>query len=144
MNKKILAFIFVIPFAALLTWTMWLYTQQATGKEVKVAVTGYDPRDLLSGHYIQYTIDWDRTDCGQFSDGICPKNEFCKEVRWGRQCRFYIPEKNARELDRLFWRRNTTDMIFEVVYSYHKGSEPLAKQLLINGKDWRESLEKNR
>ena len=50
MNKKILAFIFVIPFAALLTWTMWLYTQQATGKEVKVAVTGYDPRDLLSGH----------------------------------------------------------------------------------------------
>lgn len=142
MNKKILALIFVIPFIALFAWTMWLYTQQATGKEVKVAVTGYDPRDLLSGHYIQYTIDWDRTDCGQFSDGICPKNEFCKEARWGRQCRFYIPEKNARELDRLFRRRNTTDMIFEVVYSYHKGSEPLAKQLLINGKDWRESIEK--
>ena len=142
MNKKILAGVFIVPFIALFAWTMWLYTQQETGKEVKVAITGYDPRDLLSGHYIQYTIDWNRTDCSQFSDGICPKDEFCKEARWGRQCRFYIPEKNAEELDRLFWRRNTTDMIFEVAYSYHKGTEPLAKQLLINGKDWRESLEK--
>ncbi len=142
MNKKILAIAFFIPFITLFAWTMYLYTQQAMGKEIKVAVTGYDPRDLLSGHYIQYTIDWNRTDCSQFSDGVCPKDEFCKEARWGRQCRFYIPEKNAKELDSLFWRRNTTNMIFEVVYSYNKGSEPLAKQLLINGKDWRESLEK--
>ncbi len=141
MNKKILALVFIIPFVILLAWTIWLYAQQATGKEVKVAVNGYDPRDLLSGHYIQYTIDWDRTDCRQFPNGICPKNEFCKNARWGRQCRFYIPEKNAAELDELFWRRRVTGMIFEVVYSYRKGSEPLAKQLLINGQDWRESLE---
>ena len=140
MNKKLLATILFIPFISLLAWTMWLYVQQTTGQEIKVAITGYDPRDLLSGHYIQYTIDWNRTDCNQFSDGICPKNDFCKKTRWNRQCRFYVPEKNARELDRLFWNRNTTDMIFEVVYSYNKGHEPLAKQLLINGKDWRESL----
>ena len=142
MNRKILAFVFVVPFVVLCSWTMLLYMQRVTGKEVKVAVMGYDPRDLLSGHYIQYTIDWNRTDCSQFPDGNCPKDEFCKQARWGRQCRFYIPEKNAKELDRLFSRRNTTDMIFEVVYSYHKGQEPLAKQMLINGKDWRESLGK--
>ena len=142
MNRKILAFVFVVPFVVLCSWTMLLYMQRVTGKEVKVAVMGYDPRDLLSGHYIQYTIDWNRTDCSQFPDGNCPKDEFCKQARWGRQCRFYIPEKNAKELDGLFRRRNTTDMIFEVVYSYHKGKEPLAKQMLINGKDWRESLGK--
>ena len=142
MNKKILAFLFVIPLMCLFAWTMWLYVQQTTGLEIKVAVTGYDPRDLLSGHYIQYSIDWLRTDCRQFPDGICPGNEFCKNSRWGRQCRFYIPEADAKELDYLFWRRDTTNMIFEVVYSYHKGSEPLAKQLLINGKDWREMLKK--
>ena len=140
MNKKTLALSFFIPFFALLTWTMWLYTQQTTGKEVIVAVTGYDPRDLLSGHYIQYTIDWEKTDCRQFAGGICPEEEFCREARWGRQCRFYIPENNARELDILFRRRNATDMVFEVVYSYNRGHEPLAKKLLINGKDWRESL----
>ena len=143
MNKKILALVFIIPFFALFAWTIWLYVQQATGKEVKVAVIGYDPRDLLSGHYIEYKIDWNRTDCNQFSNGVCPTDEFCvEEGTWGRLCRFYIPEIDAKELDRLFRRRNTTDMIFEVVYSYHEGTEPLAKQLLINGKDWQESLER--
>lgn len=141
MNKKFLALIFAIPLLCLLSWTVWLYFQQATGIEIRVAVTGYDPRDLLSGHYIQYTIDWERTDCAQFADGNCPKDEFCKEARWGRQCRFYIPENNAQELDKMFWHRNATDMVFEVIYSYHKGTEPMAKQLLINGKDWRESLD---
>lgn len=142
MNKKTLALIFYTPLLVLLVWTAWLYGLQMTGEEVTVAIRGYDPRDLLSGHYIQYTIDWNRTDCRQFSDNICPQNEFCKEARWGRQCRFYIPEKDAKKLDRLFWRRNDTDMIFEVVYSYRKGRPPLAKQLLINGKDWRKSLNK--
>ena len=142
MNKKVLLVILFLPLVALLGWVSYLYVQQSLGQNIKVAVTGYDPRDLLSGHYIQYTIDWDRTDCTQFSDGICPENEFCKKGRWGRQCRFYIPQKNARELDSLFWKRNTTDMIFEVIYSYRRGSEPIAKQLLINGKDWREMIEK--
>lgn len=141
MNKKGLAALFFIPFVCLLCWTIWLYIQRETGQEVKVAVMGYDPRDLLSGHYIQYTIDWNRTDCSQFKGGSCPANAFCKEARWGRQCRFYIPEANAKKLDSLFRRRNTTNMIFEVVYSYHEGLEPLPKQLLINGKDWHESLD---
>ena len=99
MNKKILAVIFIIPFISLIFWTMWLYTQQVTGTEIKVAVMGYDPRDLLSGHYIRYSIDWNRTDCTQFPNGVCPEDEFCKDARWGRECRFYIPEKNARELE---------------------------------------------
>ncbi len=142
MNKKILALVFIIPFITLLSWTGWLYIQQMCGKDVKVAVMGYDPRDLLSGHYIQYSIDWDKTDCSQFLNGVCPRDEFCLEAEWGRQCRFYIPEKNAEELDNLFRNRDRNNMIFEVIFSYHKRSEPIAKQLLINGKDWRESLNK--
>ena len=35
MNKKILAVIFIIPFISLIFWTMWLYTQQVTGTEIK-------------------------------------------------------------------------------------------------------------
>ena len=143
MNKKILALLLFAPLIALFAWTASLYVRQATGRDVIVAIQGYDPRDLLSGHYIQYTIDWNRTDCGQFFNGVCPRKEFCKEARWGRQCRFYIPEANAKELDSLFRRRDTTDRGFEVIYSYKKGGNPLAKQLLINGKDWRESLKKN-
>jgi hypothetical protein len=125
---------------AMLGWTAWLYAQKTNGKEVKVAITGYDPRDLLSGHYIQYTIDWEKTDCSQFAGKICPRDEFCKQKKWGRECRFYIPEANAKQLNTLFLQRNSTDMVFEVVYSYNKGFEPLAKQLLINGQDWHYSI----
>ncbi|MBQ4084714.1 MAG: GDYXXLXY domain-containing protein [Alphaproteobacteria bacterium] len=142
MNKKFLILALSFPFIALIVWTISLYIQQSTGTEIKVAIMGYDPRDLLSGHYIRYTIDWKKTDCSQFPNGICPKEEFCKQSRFGNQCRFYIPERHAEKLDRLFRRRNNTTMIFEVIYSYQAGREPLAKKLLINGKDWRESLKK--
>ena len=140
MNKKFLMFLFFIPFVCLFCWTTWLYMQRETGKEVTVTISGYDPRDLLSGHYISFTIDWDKTDCTQFPDDICPKSEFCTETAWGRQCRFYIPEENAEKLNNLFLWRNSTGKVFEIVYSYHKGSEPLAKRLLINGTDWYKAL----
>ncbi len=143
MNNKILAVILIVPFLCLAGWVMYLTVQRETGQEVTVAVAGYDPRDLLSGHYIQYTIDWNRTDCSQFENAVCPKDAFCKEARWGRQCRFYVPENSARELDSLFWSRNTTDMVFEIIYAYKEGTEPIAKQMLINGKDWRDALDKN-
>ena len=140
MKTKIWAVCFAVPFVCLLLWTLYLGWQRQSGSEITVAITGYDPRDLLSGHYIQYEIDWARTDCSQFPQGICRPQDFCKQARWGRQCRFYVPQRYARELDRLFRRRNDTDLKFEIVYSYQPGKQALAKQLLINRKDWRESL----
>ncbi len=144
MNNKIyLLFLFVAPLLCLMAWTGSLYMQRSNGVDIKVAVTGYDPRDLLSGHYISYTIDWDKTDCSQFPDGVCRADEFCdgffkERTFWGinRQCRFYVPEQYARSLDTLFRNRNNEDMVFEVIYSYSKGHKAIAKQLLINGKDW--------
>lgn len=140
MNRKILLIAILFPIVCLMSWVSFLFIQRETGQDIIVSVQGYDPRDLLSGHYIQYTIDWEKTNCQQFETGVCPKDEFCKEARWGRQCRFYIPENKAHQLDRLFWKRNSTDMIFEVVYSYHKNKTPIAKSLLINGKDWKEFI----
>lgn len=141
MDKRVWAVLFALPLVCLMTWTAYLTYQRDSGREVKVAVQGYDPRDLLSGHYIQYQIDWDKTDCAQFMDSVCPKDEFCVEARWGKQCRFYVPEKAAPRLDNLFrqfrWNKNS-DITFEVIYAYKKGSHPIAKQLLINGQDWRE------
>lgn len=41
-----------------------------TGAEWAVHIRGYDPRDLLSGQYLRYTIDWklEGEDC---RDGAC-------------------------------------------------------------------------
>jgi len=138
MNKKYYWLIaFAIPLICLIGWSISLSIEQKSGQEVRLPITGYDPRDVLSGHYIQYKIDWKRADCTQFPNGRCPdKNLFCKEARWGQQCRFYIPEENAHHLDDIFRARNKTQDVFEVVYSYRPGRKAMAKQLLINGKDW--------
>lgn len=145
LHRKVLAAALVVPFVALMGWLLLLTHQRETGAEVTVAVEGYDPRDLLSGHYIQYEIHWGRTNCAQFDKGICPQDDFCNgEALWGyqprtRSCRFYVPEQNAGTLDRLL-ALNDAQASFEVVYSYHPGKKPLAKKLLINGQDWKEYL----
>ncbi|WP_428075206.1 GDYXXLXY domain-containing protein [Candidatus Avelusimicrobium luingense] len=140
MKKRLLLAVFFLPLICLIGWTIFLTVSRNQGTEVKVAVRGYDPRDLLSGHYIAYQIDWAKTDCDQFPDSICPKEKFCHQARWGRQCRFYIPEQYAKELDDLFRKRNSTDTVFEIIYSYRPGHKPLAKEMLINGRAWKAAI----
>ena len=144
MKKPLLLAVLFLPLVCLIGWTIFLTASRNQGKDVKVAVMGYDPRDLLSGHYIQYQIDWNRTDCSQFPGKTCPKKDFCHQARWGRQCRFYIPEQYAKELDELFRKRNTTDTVFEVVYSYRPGRKPFAKEMLINGRAWKASVQQGK
>lgn len=137
MNKKMTALILFLPLICLSVWIGGLQIQRDNGMDVKTVITGYDPRDLLSGHYLQYQIDWEKTDCRQFADNTCPQQDFCKDARWGKQCRFYVPEEYAAKLDNLFRNGN---FVFEVVYSYHKGRPAMAKQLLINGAEWLEFI----
>lgn len=143
--NKLIPILFLIPVLFLAIWVNVLKIRQENGQPVTVRIMGYDPRDLLSGHYIQYQIDWNKTDCTQFEKGICPQKEFYTTKRRGRpitNLRFYIPEENATQLDRLF-RIRSDQLTFEVVYAYRKGVQPLAKQLLINGMDWREYIKTN-
>jgi len=136
MRKSVLAAMLFAPIAGLLFWVLFLALSQIGMQEVKVQIMGYDPRDLIAGRYLAYQIDWDKTDCGQFENGVCPKEEFCVEATWGRQCRFYVAEAKAHMLDLHFMHRKPDD-VFEVIYKYKKGRTPIAKKLLINGKDWR-------
>jgi hypothetical protein len=142
-KNKLIAIFLSLPILCLFSWTLFLLIQRETWREIIVSIQWYDPVDLLSGHYIQYQIDWYRTDCSQFENNICPQPEvFCPKQTWWNQCRFYIPEENASELDNLFRQRNLENMVFEVLYSYKIWHTPIAKQLLINKKDWKEYLEK--
>ena len=142
MKNKINAILISIPCAALLIFTLVLTIRFCIAKEVTVAISGYDPRDLLSGHYISYQIDWNKTDCSQFENNECPIEYFAKHkehAQWGGRYRFYIPQENAELLDRLFRSRNKN---FQVVFSYSKRSAPLGKRLLIDGIEWRKALQK--
>lgn len=53
-----LAIALALPLAALaVIWGMtWRAAQQ--GQEWLIPVQGYDPRDLLRGHYVRYRYDW--------------------------------------------------------------------------------------
>lgn len=138
MKRHILIAWLALPVVCLLAWITYLSFERHKGYDVTVVITGYDPRDLLAGRYIAYQIDWQKTDCKQFKNNICPKQRFCHEAKWGRQCRFYVPQARAAYLDQLFSKRVNTGDVFEVVYTYHEKHLPIAKTLLINGRDWRE------
>lgn len=141
MKKKVLwGLVLAVPFVALLGWTAHTAHVRRTALEIVLPVRGYDPRDLLSGHYIEYQIDWDRVDCNVFPDGKCDTAAFGDS--WRGQ-RFYIPESRAGELDRLFRGRNSDTMKFSVAYAYvGKGRPAIAKKMLINGVEWSEYLRK--
>ena len=55
---------FFLPFALLLPLIglglIWLQTERESheGSEWDVPIEGYDPRDLLRGHYVQFRYDW--------------------------------------------------------------------------------------
>lgn len=132
LHRHIIIALLAFPCFALLAWSISLATQRNDGREVEIVIQGYDPRDLLSGHYIRYQHDWQQTDCHQFDNNICPKEAFCE------RCRFYISETHANELDDIL--RHTDQTRVTVVYSYQKGKEPFAKKLMIDGKPYAEVL----
>lgn len=66
----------MMPAVLLAVWAGYLLWQISAGMPVKIKLRGYDPRDLLAGQYISYVLDWEATDCAQFAQGICPKDEF--------------------------------------------------------------------
>ena len=54
--KKILAISF--PVIVLFFWTLSLEFKKSSGKEYQLRIEGYDPRDLLSGHYLRFRLSF--------------------------------------------------------------------------------------
>ena len=126
--NKIKVFILLLPFMAICSWALYYANFVKNAPEVVLPITGYDPLNLLSGHYIEFRIDWKRANCHQSDwNGSCPISEFAKTTR------FYVPENRAQELERII---NNNRYKAEVVFAYEKGSDPVPKELLIDGKSW--------
>ena len=123
--NKVKTFILLIPFIGMLCWAMYYATFVKNATEVILPITGYDPRNLLSGHYIEFQIDWSKANCRQADwHGSCPKSEF-QGIN-----RYYVPENKARELEYLI---NNNQYTSEILFAYETGMRPVAKELLING-----------
>lgn len=132
MNKKMQNILIIFtPFFLILLWVGCIVYGTLQGKEVKLRIQGYDPRDLLAGYYIEYTIDWNNTDCTQFENNICPKEEFTKKKL--NRGRFYTTQEEAQKLEKEL--SNTQNKV-EIIYSYRKNKYPYVLRLLINEKSW--------
>ncbi|MBF0368860.1 MAG: GDYXXLXY domain-containing protein [Magnetococcales bacterium] len=153
----------LIPIMALSALAWQKHRLFTTGTEVTFAIQGFDPRDLLSGHYLIYRIDYQAEDPCQADNGqtehgspvwLCieprafhlyaPSRERCPLTIPGR-CekrrfkagleRFYIPEEEARPLDRLV--RNSRGSL---IVSVTPRGGAVVKELLIDDQPWREFL----
>lgn len=143
MKNKLLLFILLIPVICLFVWNCFLWHDKDSGTEITVRIMGYDPRDLLSGHYIRYRINWDKTDLTQFENKAITKDDFVDSLN-KTSYRFYVSEAHAKYLDKLLmesWNAKEEDKKkVEVVYSYKKGKHPIAKKLLVDGQPYQKVI----
>lgn len=87
-----------LPFLAMGIWLTSLLGREVESKVFSVNVQGFDPRDLLSGHYLRYQVALD-SPCPQMTSatkevcacfdtkGVFPR--FCES----HECRYFIPGK---------------------------------------------------
>lgn len=128
LKKYILPAAIFFPLVILALWTARLQLNLNHARKVLVTVEGYDPRSLISGHYLQLRPVWDKTDCGQFSRQRCPVESFENNYR------FYLPENIAPELERLIWKRQPA-MQLEFALSH---GTPLVRELFIENNLWKD------
>jgi len=54
----------LLPLLVIAGWAGYHEYSVRSGTEVEFKVVGYDPRDLLSGHYLNYRVDYGVDVCG--------------------------------------------------------------------------------
>lgn len=131
MNKKgYRLYLLLLPFLGVAMWVCYFVAFIEHSTEIKLPISGYDPRNLLSGHYVAYRIDWDKADCNQADwNGACPIRTFKTSQR------FYVPEESAYAIERAI---NQPNVKAEIIFSYQKGKTAVARDLLIDGKSFKD------
>ena len=121
MKNKLLYSLLYIP-ALVLSGVMIYYTTESNFSKVEIAVQGYDPKDFFSGYYMNLQPDWEKTDCSQFENNVCPVQEFRPVYN------YYIRREQSEKLSQ---KVNAGDV--KLVFSYAKGHMPMVVDLKVNG-----------
>lgn len=145
----------LVPIVALGVLTGYKHYRVTIGTEVILPIEGYDPRDLLSGHYLTYRVNYgaknicEQSKSNQYTVGyVClqpkhftyfkPKScqimikGTCNGTRFKAGIeRFYIPEDQAVKLD-----KDVRSKKGSIVLSVTPDGHAQIKDLLIDGKPW--------
>ena len=165
MNKKLLMVV-MIPFVLLCLLIARAEYHINTGTQWDFKITGYDPRDLLRGHYLRFRIayDWQesRKDCVEDRGcAYCLTNNVGEQApkvqiidtHFAKQCdgfmqygelqeplnRFYIPETQAKLAEDLL-RQARIDNTAYLRLSINKAGIARIVDLLIDGRPLGELL----
>ncbi|WP_020558069.1 GDYXXLXY domain-containing protein [Thiofilum flexile] len=155
-----LALAIALPLALLTSNAAWHVYQLNQGVEIHLPIQGFDPRDLLAGHYLTYQVDYGlgdfcpreainaarqrhtlclhpkqstaTADCTLPLEGFCNQEGFKAGIE-----RFYIPEQYADDLDKAI-RGQKGEIVIMV-----KSGKATLKSLLIEHKPWLEFIQRN-
>ena len=153
-SPKVLIIILAIPIIALFALVIYKKHILSVGKEVTLPIRGYDPRDLLSGHYLIYSIEYGVNDiclgtrkvkktayvCLEPKQFSFMRPEYCQlyiegECKYGRFTagieRYYIPQEKAKRLEDLVRSKKAS-----IVLSVMRNGKAQIKDLLIDGQPW--------
>jgi len=124
MNTKVLASLLLLPIIVL-AGSMLRLSYMSNFEKVEIAVQGYDPKDFFSGYYMYLRPDWEKTDCTQFADDKCPKDNFNKTYT------FYIKREQSEKLT-----QKVNAGVVKLQFSYSPGFEPIITDLFVDGKSF--------
>lgn len=157
MNRTLhLTLAIALPLAVLAFNAGWKLYERSQGIEIRLPIEGFDPRDLLSGHYLVYRVNYGLgefcTDlnvghnqphticldpkqstadesCTVPLSGVCQNSDFKASIE-----RFYIPEQYATPLDQA-----VRDQKGEIIITVKNGKAGV-KDLMIEDKQWMEFI----
>ncbi|MEO5377824.1 MAG: GDYXXLXY domain-containing protein [Magnetococcus sp. DMHC-6] len=157
----------LIPILALSGLAGWKHWHQSHGQEVVLSVQALDPRDLLSGHYLTFQVDYGlESMCRPISSNdalrndalyVCldPKNIF-ETMPQGEACslfirgscrrgvfeagieRFFIPQEYASRLERAI-----SNKICTVLVSVTDDGTATLQDFRIEGRSWSDYVHEN-
>ncbi len=148
MKKGILIFFLIFPIAVLLFITLSARNTLQNGLDYELSISGFDPIDPLSGHFVTYRIDYGlnpceipETECLCFEPNpirisipeTC-STESCTSLLRGK-CemgrfragieKYFIPEDRAKEIDEIV-QRGKSKIIITI-----KEDKALVKDLIL-------------
>ena len=136
MSKKVwLGLALAFPISFLSAWAYYVNQAIKDAPEITIRAEGYDPRSLISGHYLYLRLNWQDADCTQFEDDLCHPNRFESIYK------YYIPEEVAPVLEKQIQDQKVK---VDLVFAYPKNKSPYLKDMLLDGIKWQDWLRSNK
>lgn len=117
MRRGVILLLLLLPALAVGGWLALLGSQRAAEPQMRIAIRGYDPRDLLRGHYLMFQLDLRSPDGEVAGEEAClvpdsadPLRPEAAPARPGcpypvadprASYRYYLPQDQALTLERL-------------------------------------------